>query len=108
MSSHLYKLGFVFAALLPLAWVTSAPRESAAADVKRQFSGGSFGLTLDGGNAGILRSASGGDAVASVVEQKVGKETSSKKNLGPVSYELIGLEASIPPDKALADWIAAT
>jgi hypothetical protein len=108
MSSNLYKLGFAFAVLLPLAWVTGAARDSEAAEARGRYTGGSFGLTLDGVNAGMLRSASGGDAVAAVVEQKAGKDPGSKKSLGALSYEPISMEASVPLDKPLADWISAT
>lgn len=63
-------------------------------------------LKLDGKPAGFVHSASGGDAVAEVVQVGIGSSFVTKKHIGSLKYEPIELEVSLPLEAPLFDWIA--
>lgn len=108
MRSNLLRLGFAFALLLPLAWLTATRREAVAAVNKARVYGGTVSLQLDGANVGNVKSASGGDIVGSVIEERAGAGLLTKKHLGATAYEDIVLEVGLGLERSLYDWIAAS
>lgn len=72
----------------------------------RTFTAATYALELGGVAAGFLASATGGDAVGSVViEGTAGGSAWPNKHLGNVSYEDIQITVTHAPTGALLDWI---
>lgn len=107
MRSNLIRLGFAFALLLPLAWLTATRGEAVAAVSKRSY-GTNVSLQLDGAPVGFVKSASGGDVVGTVVEERAAGGQVSKKHLGAAAYEDIVIEVGLGLDKSFYDWIAGS
>ena len=72
----------------------------------RAYSGGRFGLELDGVLAGWVFKVSGGGTTADVVSEKIGPDHVIKKHLGGVKYEEIVVEAGLGMTKSFYQWIA--
>ncbi|MFL5402469.1 MAG: phage tail protein [Gemmatimonadales bacterium] len=68
---------------------------------------GNSALTLDGVQAGALRSVSGGTATAEVALEKMGVDGLAKKHMAGVTYQDISFETDLG-SKPLTDWIAAS
>lgn len=107
MRSNLLRLGFAFALLSPFAWLTATRSEAVAAVSQRSY-GTNVVLELDGAPVGHVKSASGGDIVGSVVEERVASGQITKKHLGAIAYEDIVLEVGLGLERPLYDWIAAS
>ena len=107
MRSNLIRLGFAFALLLPLAWLTATRGEAVAAVSKRSY-GTNVSLQLDGAAVGFVKSASGGDVVGSVVEERSASGQIAKKRIVATAPEDIVLEVGLGLDRSLYDWIAAS
>jgi hypothetical protein len=108
MRSNLLRLGFAFALLLPLAWLTATRGEAVAAVSKARSYGGTVSLQLDGAGVGTVKSAAGGDVVGSVIEDRAGASLIAKKHLGATAAEDIVLEVGLGLERSLYDWIAAS
>ncbi len=85
---------------------TASSSQAVMADT-RSYVASKFGLTLGGVQAGWLRSAEGGTAMAEVVTEKVGPDLVSKKHLAGVTYEPITVVADFQ-SPGLTEWIAAS
>jgi len=72
----------------------------------RAYTGGKFGLSLDGKAAGFLHSVEGGNAKAEVVSVAAGASSFPKKHISTIKYEDIVLQVPLPMEKGLAEWIA--
>jgi phage tail-like protein len=73
----------------------------------RSFASGNFSLELDGANVGVLRSISGGDAVADVIVENAGTSFYPHKHIGNPRYEDFAIQCGFGMDKTFFDWIAA-
>ena len=69
---------------------------------------GLVSLSLDGVACGFVRSVSGGDISAPVLEEKPDPAGFVQKRLGTPAYEDIALQVGLGMGPALYDWIAAT
>src|SRR5215472_6790060 len=77
--------------------------------VERSFSGGSYGLLLDGAFAGYLTGFSGGNIVGEVVKvQPVGADRVQRKHLGNSHAEPLTIECGFPMAKSLLEWIKSS
>lgn len=108
MRSNFLRLGFALALLAPLAWLTATRGEAVAAINAARTSSGPVSLQLDGAAVGSVKSASGGDIVGSVVEERSAAGQGPKKRLGATAYEDIVLEVGLGLERPLYDWIAAS
>jgi hypothetical protein len=94
------------------ALVSGSPLLSLAAEAvvkdARSFTGGRFGLELDGAFAGFLLSADGGSGVGEVITTRSGGELIPRKHLGAVKYENIVLTCGPGMSKAFYGWIKDT
>jgi len=77
----------------------------AKAAASRAYSGGKFGLSLDGKAAGFLHSAEGGHAKAEVVSVVTGASSFPEKHISAIKYEDIVLQMALPMEKGLGEWI---
>ena len=89
--------------LLALLGTLSAPD---AARAQRTTSPGSFALELAGAPVGILRGASGGEAVGEVVTEATGGAFAGKR-IGAVRFSDIELEIGAGMEPAVYAWIAS-
>lgn len=72
----------------------------------RAYTGGKYNLEFDPGlNAGWIRDAEGGHAVADVVTEKMGADVLQRKHLGNVKYEEISFKCGTGMSKDFYDWI---
>jgi hypothetical protein len=108
MRSNFLRLGFAFALLLPLGWLTATRSEAVAAVSKARSYAGAVSLQLDGATVGAVKSASGGDLVGTVVEDRLGPNQPPKKRLGATAHEDIVVEVGLGLERPLYDWIAAS
>src|SRR6187402_2223059 len=94
-ASRAFRLAVLAAFLVPPTLGVVLSMRDAGAAVSRVASAQSVVLSLGGAPAGALRSAQGGGAVASVVEESAGRGAPPKKHIGTVSYEPIELELEL-------------
>lgn len=74
----------------------------------RTFAAAMFALQLDGGDAGLLRSAAGGEATGVVVTEQIGSGLIGKKHLAGVEYQDIVVEAGADAGRPVWDWVKKT
>jgi phage tail-like protein len=75
---------------------------------KRAYVAGHFALTLDGVEAGFLRSAEGGAAYADVIEETDPGSQVLKKRPGRVKYNEFTIKMGAGMSKAMYDWIQSS
>lgn len=85
---------------------TASSSQAATADRRAQVAG-KFGLAIEGGQIGWLKSVEGGTASSEVVVEKVGPDRIAAKHIAGVRYTDIALETDLQ-SKPLTDWIAAS
>ena len=71
----------------------------------RAFGISKYGIELHHTFAGFVKEASGGDATADVVSEKLGSDHLTKKHLGPLKYEEISFKCGTGMSKELYKWI---
>ncbi|HTV21165.1 MAG TPA: phage tail protein [Polyangiaceae bacterium] len=101
------RFAFPLALALPAGWLALDRPDAAAAVVRERATPSATSLQLGGTAVGVLRSASGGTAVASVVTDAVGPGAPAKKHISGVSYENIQLELDLSLERPVYDWIGA-
>jgi len=75
---------------------------------QRSYVAGHFLLTLDGVDAGFVKSIEGGAIHADVINETVGPSYFVKKHIGPPRYEDFTIQVGAWMQDALYDWIAAS
>src|SRR5437660_7021179 len=68
---------------------------------------GHFAVELDGLNAGMVRSASGGGAVGAVITGTPGPDHHQHKHIGAVKYQDILLTFGTGMSKSFYQWVAS-
>lgn len=71
----------------------------------RAFGISKYGIELQHTFAGFVKEASGGDATADVVSEKLGSDHLTKKHLGPLKYEEVTFKCGTGMSKELYKWI---
>lgn len=74
----------------------------------RSTASGSFMFNLDGVPCGFVRSAEGGDAVGTVVEERSKSEVFTKKHIGQVKYDAVELSFGFDMTPDVYEWIEAS
>jgi len=77
-----------------------------ATDTRTSISS-SYILSLNGKEAGALKSVVGGGATADVVSLRTGSTTFARKNISGVKYDPVELQAGLSLSQEFYDWIAA-
>jgi T4-like virus tail tube protein gp19 len=72
---------------------------------KRDYTAGKYGLELDGLSAGWVQSASGGYAVADVVEEKLGADQVVHKHIAALKYADLELACGTGMSAGFYQWI---
>lgn len=85
--------------------VTLGTSPSGVAHDSRAYTGGKYGVELDGIMAGWVSSAEGGHATSDVVTEKLGPDHIARKHIGGVKYEDITLTCGTGMSKAFYQWI---
>lgn len=85
-------------------WVSGAE----AAELKRSYVGGRFGLELDGGFCGLINGFEGGNYAADIATSTVGTDRFLRKILGTVRVEPLTIETGFEMAKPFYDWIGRT
>jgi hypothetical protein len=88
-------------------WSSLAEAENAMPTTQNQldFTPGSGLLELSGAFAGRLVSVEGGDAMADVIEEKLGSDSVVRKHVAGVRYSDIELECGAGMEGTFFDWI---
>ena len=71
----------------------------------RAFGISKYGIELQHTFAGFVKEATGGDATADVVVEKLGSDHLTKKHLGPLKYEEVSFKCGTGMSKELYKWI---
>jgi len=72
----------------------------------RAYTGGKYNLEFDpNGNAGWIKDADGGHAVADVVTEKMGADVLARKHLGNVKYEDVSFKCGTGMSREFYNWI---
>ena len=71
----------------------------------RAFGISKYGIELQHTFAGFVKEATGGDATADVVTEKLGSDHLTKKHLGPLKYEEVTFKCGTGMSKELYKWI---
>lgn len=66
-----------------------------------------FQLSIDGVQAGFVKSVDGGSIRAPVIAEASGASYFFKKHIGPPTYEPVSVQFDLSMAKAIYDWIAA-
>ena len=74
----------------------------------RAYVGSNFAMEVDGINAGIISSVSGGLATADVISENMGVTSYVPKHLGNVTYPDISFKCGTAMSKGFYDWIKAS
>lgn len=74
----------------------------------RMFVPGSFALTIDGANVGILKGMDGGEVSGEVIKENAGPDGIIRKHLGQPRYGDIVMEFGAGLDPKFYDWVAAS
>jgi len=81
---------------------------AAVTGATRDIVSNKYFLFIDGANAGLLKSVSGGGVSAAVIDEPAGSGLSGKKHIGQPRYQSVTLQLGLGNAKRVYDWIAAS
>jgi phage tail-like protein len=74
----------------------------------RAYGGNNFSIEIDGSNGGVVQSATGGLASATVISENMGVTSYVPKHLGNVTYSDISFKCGTAMSKGFYDWMKAS
>jgi hypothetical protein len=78
---------------------------SVGAGTNRPYIAGNSSLTLEGANAGFLKSVDGGAISADVIDEPVGPDHFVRKHIGRPKYEEFTVQMGFGMNKVMYEWI---